>query len=372
MWKEDRMRSFVFAWLAVSVHQLVQSQTISSYVVALILPSRAEFLQLKTNITYEQLKETYIDAIMDADWFYGHTLAAYHLNYLFLDSTSHPSVFISQFLNLFSGELPPPVAMIGPFHVDRLSYIAPLAEMSQVPLVSPWIPLSQMKRYLPHSNTMALSMQAAQSAHGDELIRIMKYHGWSHIAFVITQSPLQHHSPYQQNIRNARYGTEALDVTVVTTAWIPPADDYGNDTEAFEEAITPEIEKIWNSGATIIVLSIELVPLTYEVLMRAADKIGLINNSTAWVSLNVGAQRDLEWAITRVRPDVVKLLDGMIVTVTDLNGKNSLTLLINNYRISSHSNSRVTISSMVFYLSSIVIRMGYHLSTFGIVLPQIM
>ena len=353
MWKEDRMRSFVFAWLAVSVHQLVQSQTIRKLTIALILPSRAEFLQLKTNITYEQLKETYIDAIMDADWYYGHEKSAYHLGYFFLDSTSHPSVFISQFLNLFSGRLPPPVAMIGPFHVDRLSYIAPLAEMSQVPLVSPWIPLSQMKRYLPHSNRMTLSMQAAQSAHGDELISIMKYHGWSHIAFVITQSPLQHHSPYQQNIRNVRYGTEALDVTVVATAWIPPVEDYGNDTEAFEEAITPELEKIWNSGATVIVLSIEQVPLTYEVLMRAADKFGLINNSTAWVSLNVGAERDLEWAITRVRPDVVNLLDGMIATVTDVTGNNSHTVLINNYRISWHSNLRVTISFTGFYFSRV-------------------
>ncbi len=330
MWKEDRMRSFVFAWLAVSVHQLVQSQTIPNLTIALILPSRAEFLQLKTNITYQQLKETYIDAMMDADWFYGHTLAAYYLNYFFLDSTSHPTVFNSQFLNLLSSRLPPPVAMIGPFHVDQLSYIAPLAEMSQVPLVSPWIPLSQMKRYLPHSNRMALSMQAAQSAHGDELIRIMKYHGWSHIAFVITQSPLQHHSPYQQNIRNVRYGTEALDVTVEATAWIPPADDYGNDTEAFEEAITPEMEKIWNSGATVIVLSIEQVSLTYEVLMRAANKFELINNSTAWISLNVGVARDSDWAITRVRPDVRNLLDGMIVTATDLEGMITLILQVNN------------------------------------------
>jgi hypothetical protein len=70
---------------------------------------------------------------------------------------------------------------------------------------------------------------------------------------------------------------------------------------------------------TVIVLSIEQEPATYDAIMRAAFDLELVSNSTAFVSLNFDEYRVFpdyfEW---KTHDPLWDLLLGIIVTQEDI------------------------------------------------------
>lgn len=101
-------------------------------------------------------------------------------------------------------------------------------------------------------------------------------------------------------------------------AWIPPHQEYGNDTVAFEDAVRKEMVTIWESGVTVIALSIEPTSTTFIAVMRAANSLRLVNKETAWINLHVGPYYD--FCLTVYNEEVWDLAQGMLATRTDITG----------------------------------------------------
>ena len=312
-----RMNSLVFVWL-LFLCLFPHCGCVPRYSIGLLSPSQSEWEALEIHIdeTVDYLPlEFYQEAIRDVNSYFGE-------NFTLLDSyktsPADPQLVTVKVMEMLSGSSPV-IALIGPFHEEKIKFIAPLAESSQVPLISPHVPLSRMRRFLPPNNRFVLSMQAARDTYGSELLELCKYHGWQHIGLVITKSRSGHISPYQENVKNILTLGEQYSVKTEETAWIPSREEYGNDTLTFEKIVRREMTKIWNSGVTVIILSIEQKATTYAAIMRTAIDLGLVNNSTAFVSLNVDTYDSFSRKFYRIT-NVWDLLLGMIVTHADITG----------------------------------------------------
>lgn len=303
-------------WFAILLCLVPCSRSVPRYRLGLLIPTDADVkaLGIPYSVSRQNIWRTYNEAILDVNAYFGQNFTLYGS----WKSSSTDSETLPAAVLYWLSDSWPTIALIGPFILERLKFIAPLAEINNVPLISPLLTRSEMLRFLPH-NRFVLSMQAAKNTYGEELFDFFDYHGWTHIALVITKSSSQHVGEYERNVKNVLYLSRQHGVQIEAIAWIPPAQDFGNDTTAFEKAVGREMVKIWESGATVIALSIEQTPPTYAAVLRAADERGLVNEETAWISLHFGSFSELKWNIY-YNKEIWKLAQGMITTKADLAG----------------------------------------------------
>jgi hypothetical protein len=294
---------------------------VPQYGIGLLLPSQSEWEALEIHIgdtIYHTPLGFYQEAIQDVNAFFGDKFT---LKGSYKTSSADSHLVTARAIEMLSGSSPV-IALIGPFYEEKIKFLAPLAESSQVPLISPHLPLSRMSRFLPPGNRFVRSMQAATDSHGHDLLKLCKYHEWHHIGLVITKnmkSSSGHISPYQDNVKDVltlgwQYGVKTEEI-----AWIPSSEEYGNKTRDFEEIVRREMTKIWRTGVTVIVLSVEQKAATYDAIMRTAMDLELLNNATAFVSLNVDSSYEFKTKFYRnTDGSLWNLLLGMIVTYGDI------------------------------------------------------
>lgn len=107
-----------------------QGEPVPSYHLGLILPSTAEVDALSLPyITRSGIRLSYLEAVRDVNDYFGENFTVFGS---YRDSSAEPQALSAGVLDLLSSSWPA-IALIGPFHLDRIKYIAPKQKPARYP-----------------------------------------------------------------------------------------------------------------------------------------------------------------------------------------------------------------------------------------------
>lgn len=217
----------------------------------------------------------------------------------------------------------PAIALIGLFSKEQATKcVIPITELAKVPYIAPDTPRNELNVQLqPNGSTFVLSMEPGAQTKGREVLDILHYFEWSHIALVITSGRGQ--QMYAQNLESILSDGRLYNVYVVVTVFIPSQRTNGTADDLKDLAVE-EMTKVRNSGAKVIVLSIESEASTYSAVFEAAEELGLINRDTAWILLQIPTEK----RFFEIIEGVEHLLDGILATRSNLRGTSRQTTVL--------------------------------------------
>ena len=189
------------------------------------------------------------------------------------------------------------VAALGPFLPRDVQVVALLGENGGFPVVSTVLSRLDVDDYLFETTTNFFSLYPNNLFGGIELLDrgILDQFGWTEVALIVSDTTIARDA-VQQFKNFVAISKYSIGQTVTL-----PAYNSSNGTEA---AFKEELEKISDSGLTVIVASLEEQKEVYNLVFTLASELDLLSREIAWVCLLI--------------PDWLTDLDNTTLTHTTL------------------------------------------------------
>jgi ionotropic glutamate receptor len=191
------------------------------------------------------------------------------------------------------------VAAVGPFMLRDVQIVALVGQNGGFPIVSTVLSRLDVDDYLFERTANFFSLYPNNLFGGLELFDngILEQFGWTEVALIISDTTTAKNAVQEfQNFVGVSNYQYSIGETVTL-----PVYNSNNDTE---EVFKMELEKIRNSGLTVIIASLEDRKEVYNLVFTAASELELLSPQIAWVCLLI--------------PDWLADLDNTTLTDTTL------------------------------------------------------